>query len=46
MSDIENPDLYDGVSADAPLINSLGSAVKRLIDKRKTARIYYRRRTE
>ena len=35
MSDIENPDLYDGVSADAPLIDSLGSAVKRLIDKGK-----------
>lgn len=35
MSDIENPDLYDGVSADTPLIDSLGSAVKRLIDKGK-----------
>ena len=35
MSDIENPDLYDGQSADAPLIDSLGSAVKRLIEKGK-----------
>ena len=33
MSDIENSDLYDGGSIDAPLIDSLGSAVKRLIDK-------------
>ena len=33
MSDIENSDLYDGASSDAPLIDSLGSAVKRLIDK-------------
>ena len=33
MSDIENSDLYEGASADAPLIDSLGSAVKRLIDK-------------
>ncbi len=35
MSDIENQDLYDGASVDAPLIDSLGSAVKRLIDKGK-----------
>ncbi len=35
MSDIENQDLYEGASADAPLIDSLGSAVKRLIDKGK-----------
>ena len=35
MSDIENPDLYDASSADAPLIDSLGSAVKRLIEKGK-----------
>jgi len=35
MSDMENQDLYDGGSADAPLIDSLGSAVKRLIDKGK-----------
>ena len=35
MSDIENQDLYDASSADAPLIDSLGSAVKRLIDKGK-----------
>lgn len=35
MSDIENQDLYDGASADAPLIDSLGSVVKRLIDKGK-----------
>jgi RNA polymerase primary sigma factor len=33
MSDIESSDLYEGASADAPLIDSLGSAVKRLIDK-------------
>ncbi|MBE6454138.1 MAG: RNA polymerase sigma factor RpoD [Alphaproteobacteria bacterium] len=33
MSDIDNSDLYDGASSDAPLIDSLGSAVKRLIDK-------------
>ncbi|MBE6445331.1 MAG: RNA polymerase sigma factor RpoD [Alphaproteobacteria bacterium] len=36
MSDIENTDLYDGSSTDAPLIDSLGSAVKRLIEKGKT----------
>ena len=36
MSDIENSDLYEGASADAPLIDSLGSAVKRLIDKGRT----------
>lgn len=36
MSDIENSDLYDGASSDAPLIDSLGSAVKRLIDKGRT----------
>ena len=35
MSDIENSDLYEGASSDAPLIDSLGSAVKRLIDKGK-----------
>ena len=35
MSDTENQDIYDGSSADAPLIDSLGSAVKRLIDKGK-----------
>lgn len=35
MSDIENQELYDGMSADAPLIDSLGSAVKRLVDKGK-----------
>ena len=35
MSDIDNQDFYDGTSADAPLIDSLGSAVKRLIDKGK-----------
>ena len=33
MSDIDNQDFYDGSAADAPLIDSLGSAVKRLIDK-------------
>lgn len=36
MSDIENSDLYDGASSDAPLIDSLGSAVKRLIDRGKS----------
>ena len=36
MSDIDNQDFYDGNAADAPLIDSLGSAVKRLIDKGKT----------
>ena len=35
MSDIDNQDYYDGSNADAPLIDSLGSAVKRLIDKGK-----------
>ncbi len=36
MSDTDNQDLYDGAPAqDAPLIDSLGSAVKRLIDKGK-----------
>ena len=34
MSDSENQEFYDG-SGDAPLIDSLGSAVKRLIDKGK-----------
>ena len=33
MSDIDNQDFYDSNAADAPLIDSLGSAVKRLIDK-------------
>lgn len=35
MSDIENQDFYDGNTADAPLIDTLGSAVKRLLDKGK-----------
>ena len=35
MSDIDNPDLYDGGVVDTPLIDTLGSAVKRLIDKGK-----------
>ena len=35
MSDIDNPDLYEGGAADTPLIDALGSAVKRLIDKGK-----------
>ena len=35
MSDIDNPDLYDGGAVDTPLIDTLGSAVKRLIDKGK-----------
>ena len=34
MSEIDNSDVYDGAaSGDAPLIDTLGSAVKRLIDK-------------
>lgn len=34
MSDIDNPDMFDGAAgSDAPLIDSLGSAVKRLLDK-------------
>ncbi|MBQ9732308.1 MAG: RNA polymerase sigma factor RpoD [Alphaproteobacteria bacterium] len=36
MSDIENSDLYDAQNTDAPLIDSLGSAVKRLIEKGKS----------
>lgn len=35
MSDTENQDFYDGNGVDAPLIDSLGSAVKRLLDKGK-----------
>ncbi|MFR1031478.1 MAG: RNA polymerase sigma factor region1.1 domain-containing protein [Alphaproteobacteria bacterium] len=35
MSDTDNQDYYEGGSADAPLIDSLGSAVKRLLDKGK-----------
>ncbi len=35
MSDIDNPDLYEGGAVDTPLIDTLGSAVKRLIDKGK-----------
>ena len=35
MSDIDNQDLYEGAGSDTPLIDSLGSAVKRLIDKGK-----------
>ena len=33
MSDIDSPDLYEGAANDTPLIDNLGSAVKRLIDK-------------
>ena len=33
MSDIDSPDLYEGTANDTPLIDNLGSAVKRLIDK-------------
>ena len=36
MSDIDNQDLYEGTGSDTPLIDSLGSAVKRLIDKGKS----------
>ncbi len=35
MSDKENQDFYDGNSSDSPLIDSLGSAVKTLIEKGK-----------
>ena len=35
MSDIDSSDLYDNQSADAPLIDSLGSAVERLIENGK-----------
>ena len=35
MSDIDNSDLYEGGADDTPLIDTLGSAVKRLIDKGK-----------
>ncbi|MBQ8464991.1 MAG: RNA polymerase sigma factor RpoD [Alphaproteobacteria bacterium] len=35
MSDIDNQDYYEGGSADAPLIDSLGSAVKKLIERGK-----------
>ena len=33
MSDIDNQDLYEGQANDAPLIDSLGNAIKRLIEK-------------
>ena len=33
MSDIDSTDLYEGAANDTPLIDNLGSAVKRLIDK-------------
>lgn len=33
MSDMDNQDLYENSGSDAPLIDNLGSAVKRLIDK-------------
>ncbi len=35
MSDKENQDFYDGNNADSPLIDTLGSAVKNLIEKGK-----------
>lgn len=35
MSDIDNQDFYDGSNADAPLIDSLGNAVKKLIERGK-----------
>jgi len=35
MSDTENQDFYDSNNSDAPLIDSLGSAVKRIIEKGK-----------
>ncbi len=36
MSDTENQDFYDSNTSDAPLIDTLGSAVKRIIEKGKT----------
>ncbi len=33
MSDIDSQDLYEGTVSDTPLIDNLGSAVKRLLDK-------------
>ena len=36
MSDTENQEFYDSNVSDAPLIDSLGSAVKRIIEKGKT----------
>ncbi len=36
MSDTENQEFYDSNASDAPLIDSLGSAVKRIIEKGKT----------
>ena len=35
MSDIESQELYDGNNTDTPLIDSLGSAIKRLLNKGK-----------
>ena len=35
MSEKENQDFYDGNNADSPLIDTLGSAVKNLIEKGK-----------
>jgi len=36
MSETDNQDFYDSGAADAPLIDSLGSAVKRIVEKGKT----------
>ncbi|MDR1694246.1 MAG: RNA polymerase sigma factor RpoD [Lactobacillaceae bacterium] len=36
MSELENQEIYDGTSGDTPLIDSLGTAVKKLIDKGKS----------
>ena len=36
MSDTENQDFYEAGAADAPLIDSLGSAIKRIVEKGKT----------
>ncbi len=35
MSDVEIQELYDGVSAETPLVDTLGSAIKRLVEKGK-----------
>ena len=36
MSDIDNQDYYEGGNSDAPLIDSLGNAVKKLIERGKS----------
>ena len=36
MSETDNQDFYESGAGDAPLIDSLGSAVKRIVEKGKT----------